>query len=253
MHPQSFLFSSTPRRDYRYLVPLPPQCPADCAAFIRTQLEQMQRGAADGTIQVFIGTEYALVLRLVASGIADLYSRPIYSLEGFCFPQEDMRALWLSLPEWLPGFYAAPSLYQTLVHGEETVDVPAHTLLEPFFAETADENLLRHIVAAAEPYSFSFDRKMQQVQPIQTQERKQWIPKEPRCCRIELHLDKKQKAAQLQAICCGQPPYVIAQSPLLRQTEMGWQFSELEAAADAMEQLLDAAGWQYRMEGGDVQ
>ncbi|MDO5785069.1 MAG: hypothetical protein Q4P20_08405 [Eubacteriales bacterium] len=253
MHPQSFLFSSTPRRDYRYLVPLPPQCPADCTAFIRTQLEQMQRGAADGTIQVFIGTENALVLRLVASGIADLYSRPIYSLEGFSFPQEDIRALWLSLPEWLPGFYAAPSLYQTLVQGEDTVDVPAQTLLQTFFAETVEETLLRYVLAAAEPHSLSFDGEMPQAQPAQVPDRKQWIPKELRSCRIEMVFQKKEKTARLQAVCCGQPPYVIAQSPLLRQKEAGWQFSELEAAADAMEQLLDAAGWQYRTEGGSAQ
>lgn len=253
MHPQSFLFSSTPRRDYRYLVPLPPQCPADCTAFIRTQLEQMQRGAADGTIQVFIGDTNALVLRLIPSGIADLYSRPIYSLEGFFFPQEDVRALWLSLPEWLPGFYAASSLYQTLVQGEETVDVPAQTLLAGFFAETAEETLLQRIVEAAQPYSFSFDGDMRQAQTVHPKERTQWTPKEPRRCNIELHLDKKQKTARLQAMCCGQPSYVIAQSPLLRQTEAGWQFSELEAAADAMERLLDAAGWQYRTEGGDAQ
>ena len=248
MHPQSFLFSSTPKRDYRYLVPLPPQCAADGAAFVRTQLEQMQRGAADGTIHVFIGAENALVLRLIASGIADLYSRPIYSLEGFFFPQEDIRALWVSLPEWLPGFHAAPSLYQTLVQGENTVDVAAQTLLDGFTAEQPEQALLQYVLTADEPHSFSFDGTMQQTAK-RAQPRRQWTPQEPRRCRIELVFDKRGKTAQLQAVCCGKPEYCIAQSPLLRQKDAGWQLSQLEAAADVMEQLLDAAGWQYRAEG----
>lgn len=252
MHPQSFLFSSTPKRDYRYLVPLPPQFPADGTAFLRTQLEQMQRGAADGTIQVFIGAEHALVLRLVASGIADLYSRPIYSLEGFFFPQEDIRALWLSLPEWLHGFYAAPSLYQTLVDGEDTVSVPAEQLFHSLFTQAVDKPLLAHVLSAAEPYSFAYSGAVQQAEQTPPQ-RRQWRPQEPRRCRIELVFCKKEKTAQLRAVCCGQPPYVIARSPLLRQEQAGWQFSELEAAADAMEQLLDAAGWQYRTEEDSAQ
>ena len=252
MHPQSFLFSSTPKRDYRYLVPLPPQCAADGAAFVRTQLERMQRGAADGTIHVFIGAEHALVLRLIASGIADLYARPIYSLEGFFFPQEDVRALWLSLPEWLPGFHAAPSLYQTLVHGETTVDVAAQTLLDGFAAEQPEQALLQYVLTADEPHSFSFDGTASDHAAGKTPRRTPWTPQEARRCRIELLLDKREKTAQLKAMSCGKPAYCIAQSPLLPQRDAGWQLSELEAAADAMEQLLDAAGWQYRTEGSNA-
>lgn len=256
MHPQIFLFSRTLKRDYQYLFPLPADCPADCTAFIRTQLEQMQLGKADRTMQVWVGEANAVVLRSTVSGNVDLYSRPIYALEGFYFPEDDIRELWLSLPDWLPGFCAAPSLYQKLLQEEQLRTVPPEEFINEFTKAASQFQIdaLKQVILETDiPFSFSMDAHgMHPMTPLSKKQRTIWVPNETRRCQIQLVFNRKEKTAQLKAVSCGKPEYVIVQSPLVRQKEMGWQFSELETAACAIEQFLHAAGWQYRMEGDSM-
>lgn len=251
MKPEVILFSRTPKEDYQYLFMLPPYISAASRAFIQSQLEQMQGGATDGVVHFFFSSTDAVLLRLVDSGCKDVFSRPIYSLEGIYCPANDVRKCWLCLPFWVPGFWSSPSLYQRLVSGERTVSVPLTQLLDDFDARSQMhpqmQAMRNEILRADEPVSFTFDANgFHPAAALPAHGRKQWIPQEARRCSLQLTLLRKEKNAYLAAVSDGNPAYTVLRSEdIAGGGRDGWNFAELESAACAMERELDACGWQY--------
>ncbi len=257
MKPDVFLFSRTPRRDYRYLIPLPPELSEETRAFVQAQLERMQRGDADGTVHFFLSAADAVLLRLTDSGRADLYARPIVSLEGLYCPAADVHEFWLWLPLLVPGFWSSPSLYSSLVDGETVTSVPLARLLDDFAARSCEQAhgkaTLEAIYRADHPVSFTFDADGIHPSAARTSNgRTRWLPAETRRCDIRLHLPRKQDEAYLEAVSCRAPQYTIVRGADITREGDGWRFAELEASARAMEDELDARGWLIDGEGGDI-
>lgn len=255
MKPELFLFSRTPEADYRYLVPLPPQKSDAVGAFLQQRLADMQRGQADGTVHFFLSDTDAVLVRAVDSGTRDLYARPILSLEGLYCPAADVRPFWLCLPHLVPGFWSASSIYALIVRDGKTFPLPPARLMDAC-AQYSPKNphtkaMQRAIFAADAPVSFTFDADgLHFSEQPPTQGRTRWHPQEPRRCDIRLTLDRKTKAARLEAVSRGNMPYPIACSADIAREADGWSFSALEAAAAALEAELDKHGWQYAPDKG---
>lgn len=250
MKPEVILFSRTPQKDYGYLFPLPRRLSHASRSFLQCQLEQMQNGSADGILRFFLSDTDALLLRLIPSGCSDVFSRPIYSLEGLWCSEEDIRKLWLCLPLILPGFFAAPSLYSQLVRGEETCSIPFEQLLDVFAARTRtqDKTAIRRlsttIYSADTPISFSFDTDgIHPDHVLSAHGRARWTPCEVRRCRMKVFFLPKEKSAHLEAISCGTPSYTVLRGEDIALEHHGWSFSRLEASACAIEQALSECGW----------
>lgn len=250
MQPEIFLFSRTPRADYRDLFPLPPQRSDAAADFVRQRLVQLQNGRPDGVVHFFLGDD-ALLLRAVDSGSRDLYGRPIFSLEGVYCPARQVRQFWLCLARIVPGFWASPSVYARLMRGEDAVRVPLDDLLADFAdrgrTQPQASALRRAILSADTPVPFTFDATG--FHPVggalSARGRAPWQPRERRRCRIVLAFDRREKTARLTAISLGQPSYPVLRSETVARAPDGWDFAALESAAAAMEAELDRRGWRY--------
>lgn len=250
MKPEAFLFSRTPQADYSYLFPLPPHRSDAVGAFLQEQLVCMQSGRPDGIVRFFLTDTDAVLLRSVDSGVRDLYSRPILSLEGIYCPAEEIRPFWLALPLIVPGFWSSPSLYGQLVQNETPVSVPLTALLDGFSSRSKTQKHLtamrKAVFQADTPVSFTFDADgFHPSVPLSTRGRIQWHPQEQRRCQICLSFDRREKTAHLEAVSSSAPVYSILRSADIVREADGWRFSNLEAAAAAMECELDAHGWQY--------
>lgn len=257
MKPDVFLFSRTPQQDYRYLLPLPAHASDAVRAFLQSQLVQMQSGTPDGVVRFFLSDTDAVLLRLTDSGQTDLYARPIVSLEGLYCPAAEVRELWLCLPLVVPGFWESASLYRSLVKGEDIHPIPFSRLLDDFMSRSRTQpharDMCSAIYSADAPVSFSFDAQGLHLssQP-ETRGRTRWTPAEPRRCRIQLALSRKEEDAYLEAVSCGAPAYPILRGAPVAREDGGWKFAELEASARAMEERLEACGWQCSGKGGSI-
>lgn len=262
MKPEIVLFSRTRAKDYHYLFPLPPDSTEAVRGFVQQQLQAMQQGTSDGVLHFFLSDTDAVLLRAVDSGSCDAFGRPIASLEGIYCPAADIRPFWLCLPPILPGFFSSPSLYGVFVKNDAPVHIPISRVLDDFAALSAKDSrkevLKQTIWAADMPVSFTYDANgLHPSQPLSAQGRKQWLPQERRRYTLHLHISRRQKTASVEAVSAGNSsPFPLLHSAEIARAEKGWKLSELNAAAAAVRQTLEADGWQHGKaasgEGGNL-
>lgn len=254
MKPALFLFSRTPKKDYRYLIALPSGLSEQARAFIAGRQTDMQMDVSVNTLHFFVSKTEALLMRIIDTGVRDTFGRPIAAMEGFYCPKEEIRMFWLCLSLIVPGFYASPSVYQTVIDGEAVRPVAVSELLDTFMACSRTQPdaaaVTKAIYDAEQPSCFTYDGSGLHLSVSSCPDRRHvWTPQETSRYRLRLLLPKKANTAQFQAVCTHKPVYTLAKSKKIPCNADGWHIPSLRATADALEQQLASHGWQAAEEG----
>ena len=247
MKPALFLFSRTRKKDYRYLIALPSGLSEQAQTFITARQTDMQMDVSVNTLHFFVSETEALLVRITDTGVKDTFGRPITAMEGLHCPKEEIRMFWLCLSLIVPGFYASPSVYQTVIDGETVRPFAVSELLDTFMACSRKQPdaaaVTKAIYDAEQPACFTYDGSGLHLSVSSCAARRHvWTPQEHSRFRLYLVLKKKAQKAQLQAVCTHKPAYVLAKSSV-SCTADGWHIPSLKASADALEQQLAAHGW----------